>query len=97
MSGGFTRRTYPAFVATLRAAYPAVAKDHPDLADLEIRVLKPGQIYLLVMLLPTAVLFIARTPDGKLVAGGRADLPTPEPQPGDAFEMNVPVKPLDSS
>jgi cell filamentation protein len=79
----------PAFVATLRAAYPAIAMHHPELAELEIRVLEPGQTYLLVMLLTITSHFVARTPDGKLVAGMRADLPNPEPQPGDAFEVSV--------
>jgi cell filamentation protein len=86
----------PAFVTTLRAAYPAIATHHPDLADLEIRLLEPGQ-HVLVMLLPTTSHFVARTPDGKLVAGTRADLPTPEPQPGDAFEVSVTPKPSGSS
>jgi hypothetical protein len=52
-------------------------------------VLEPGKTHLLVMLLTTAAHFVARTPDGKLVAGLRADLPNPEPQPGDAFEVSV--------
>jgi cell filamentation protein len=81
--------TDPEFVATLRAAYPAVATHHPDLADLEIRVLEPGQTHLLVMLLTTAAQFVARTPDGKLLAGARTNLANPEPQPGDAFELSV--------
>jgi cell filamentation protein len=81
--------TEPAFVATLRAAYPAVAADHPGLADLEIGVLEPGQTYVLVMLLTTTGHFVARTPEGKLVSGLWTGLPTPEPQPGDAFEARV--------
>jgi cell filamentation protein len=78
-----------AFVTTLRAAYPAIASHHPDLADLEIRVLEPGPTYLLVMLLTTTGHFVARTPEGRLVAGMRAELPSPEPQPGDAFEVSA--------
>ncbi len=79
----------PAYVATLRAAYPAVAAHHPELADQEIRVLEPGQAHVLLMLLTTTAHFVARTPEGKLVAALRASLPSPEPQPGDAVEVTA--------
>jgi cell filamentation protein len=79
--------TDPRYVVTLRAAYQAVATQYPALADQEIRIVAPGQSYLLRMLLLTPMNFVASTPNARLIAGPRGALPSPEPQAEDTFEI----------
>jgi cell filamentation protein len=81
--------TDPDHIAALRGAVRALAKEQPDYANKEIRLLEPGVPHLLVMTLKTPDHFVAWTPDNKLVAGWRRDLGDPEPKIGSAFEITI--------